>query len=54
MINKSRRISLKELNQNLKENYVVIKKNVVVIFYPIFLLYAFTIIWLAKFIQVIF
>lgn len=52
--NKSWVINLKELKQTVKENMGEIKKNAVYVFYPIFLLYAFTCIWLAKFIQVIF
>ena len=54
MKNRSWIINLKELKQTVKEGMVEIKKNAVYIIYPIFLLYAFTCIALAKFIQIIF
>ncbi|MDA3779438.1 MAG: hypothetical protein PF487_04325 [Bacteroidales bacterium] len=54
MQNKSWQISLKELSENVKGNIAEIKKNAAYIFYPLFLLYAFTCIGLAKLIQIIF
>lgn len=54
MQNKAWQISLKELKENVADNVKAIRKNTVFIFYPVFLLYAFTIIALAKFIQITF
>ncbi len=47
-------INLSELKEATKQNIAEIKKSATYIFYPVFLLYAFTGIWLAKLIQIIF